>query len=208
MRVRTGQKKNVSPLLERALIFKFHFKNPDRWVKRKTTMAKDNEILDKAKKFALSNNLTIIPDQITGKKFALCKNVQSNGQVVERKSVFCSPKELDTLIEGYCFGQQTSKKDENHLVLHLLYEGDQWLSTSSLVLMGVFTNENDLKSGAEKLIREDANNNYTEEDKQNEKSMEDYIEESVYWLMSDRQLLGCYNSFLISDVTPNLYGEV
>ena len=107
-------------------------------------MAKDNEILDKAKKFALSNNLTIIPDQITGKKFALCKNIQSNGQVVERKSVFCSPKELDTLIEGYCFGQQTSKKNGNPLILHLLYEGDQWLSTSSLVLMGVFTNEDDL----------------------------------------------------------------
>ena len=172
------------------------------------TMAKDNEILEKAKKFALSNNLTIIPDQITGKKFALCKNVQSNGQVVERKSVFCSPKELDTLIEGYCFGQQTSKKNENPLVLHLLYEGDQWLSKSSLVLMGVFTNEDDLKSGVEKIIREDANNNYTEEYKKNEVSMEDYIEESVYWLMSDRQLLGCYNSFLISDVTPNLYGEV
>ena len=134
-------------------------------------MAKDNEILDKAKKFALSNNLTIIPDQITGKKFALCKNVQSNGEVVENKSVFCSPKELDTLIEGYCFGLQTSNKDENPLVLHLLYEGDQWLSKSSLVLMGVFTNEDDLKSGVEKLIREDANNNYTEEDKQNEKSM-------------------------------------
>ena len=171
-------------------------------------MAKDNEILDKAKKFALSNNLTIISDQITGKKFALCKNIQSNGQVVERKSVFCSPKELDTLIEGYRFGQQTSKKNGNPLVLHLLYEGDQWLSTSSLVLMGVFTNEDDLKSGAEKIIRDNANNNYTEEEKRNEISMEDYIEESVYWLMSDRQLLGCYNSFLIRDVTPNLYGEV
>ena len=194
--------------LEAASLISFTLRTPTDGINGKKTMAKDNEILEKAKKFALSNNLTIIPDQITGKKFALCKNEQSNGQVVERKSVFCSPKELDTLIEGYCFGQQTSKKNENPLVLHLLYEGDQWLSKSSLVLMGVFTNEDDLKSGVEKIIREDANNNYTEEYKKNEVSMEDYIEESVYWLMSDRQLLGCYNSFLIRDVTPNLYGEI
>lgn len=36
----------------------------------------------------------------------------------------------------------------------LLYEGDLWLSTSSLGLMGVFTSEDTLKKNAKKLIWE------------------------------------------------------
>ena len=36
----------------------------------------------------------------------------------------------------------------------LLYEGDEWLSTDSLVLMGIFTSDESFKANAEKLIRQ------------------------------------------------------
>ena len=36
----------------------------------------------------------------------------------------------------------------------LLYEGDEWLSNDSMVLMGVFSSEESLKFNAEKLIRQ------------------------------------------------------
>ena len=38
--------------------------------------------------------------------------------------------------------------------VYLLYEGDEWLSTGSLVLMGIFTSQELLKCNAKKLIRE------------------------------------------------------
>jgi hypothetical protein len=38
----------------------------------------------------------------------------------------------------------------------LLYEGDEWLSMDSLVLMGIFTSEETFKANAEKLIRQRA----------------------------------------------------
>ena len=38
--------------------------------------------------------------------------------------------------------------------VYLLYEGDEWLSKGSLVLMGIFTSDEQLKCNAEKLIRE------------------------------------------------------
>lgn len=38
----------------------------------------------------------------------------------------------------------------------LLYEGDEWLSTDSLVLMGIFTSKESFKANAEKLIRQRA----------------------------------------------------
>lgn len=40
--------------------------------------------------------------------------------------------------------------------VYLLYEGDEWLSTDSLVLMGIFTSEENLKENARKLIRQRA----------------------------------------------------
>lgn len=171
-------------------------------------MTKNKEILEKARNFAIVNGLALIPDQITGGRYALCKNIQNNGQIVEKKSMFCLPKELDTLIEGYCFGEQISKESILPSNLYLLYEGDEWLSSSSLVLMGIFTNENELKNGVEKLIRENVQNNYTEDEEKNGTSIEEFIEESVYRLMSDRQLLGNYTSFLIRSVAPNTYGQI
>lgn len=38
--------------------------------------------------------------------------------------------------------------------VYLLYEGDEWLTTDSLVLMGIFTSPESLKVNAEKLIRQ------------------------------------------------------
>lgn len=37
--------------------------------------------------------------------------------------------------------------------VYLLYEADQWLSNNSLVLMGIFSSEENLFSAAEKLAR-------------------------------------------------------
>lgn len=42
----------------------------------------------------------------------------------------------------------------------LLYEGDQWLSNDSLVLMGIFTNQKKLRTSARKLIKERLRDNY------------------------------------------------
>ncbi len=40
--------------------------------------------------------------------------------------------------------------------VYLLYEGDEWLSKDSLVLMGIFTSTELLRTNAEKLIRQRA----------------------------------------------------
>ena len=43
---------------------------------------------------------------------------------------------------------------EENGTVYLLYEGDNWLSRDSLVLMGIFSSEESLYCNAEKLIRE------------------------------------------------------
>ena len=48
--------------------------------------------------------------------------------------------------------------------IYLLYEGDAWLSTSSLVLMGVFEDEYKLNEAAETLIQQHARKNFNSED--------------------------------------------
>ena len=48
--------------------------------------------------------------------------------------------------------------------VYLLYEGDAWLSTSSLVLMGVFEDEMKLNEAAGELISERATRNFNSED--------------------------------------------
>ena len=42
------------------------------------------------------------------------------------------------------------------MIAYLLYEGDQWLSTDSLELRGVFTRKDKMKKAARKLIAEQA----------------------------------------------------
>ena len=48
--------------------------------------------------------------------------------------------------------------------VYLLYEGDAWLSSSSLVLMGVFEDEMKLNEAAGELISERAARNFNSED--------------------------------------------
>lgn len=45
--------------------------------------------------------------------------------------------------------------------VYLLYEGDEHLYKGSMVLMGIFTSEEKLKAGAEKLIRQRAGKHLT-----------------------------------------------
>lgn len=61
--------------------------------------------------------------------------------------------------------------------IYLLYEGDAWLSTSSLVLMGVFEDEYKLNEAAETLIQQHARKNFNSEDWTDE---EYDIEQFVY----------------------------
>lgn len=46
------------------------------------------------------------------------------------------------------------KSAQAEVLVYLLYEGDEWLSSDSLVLMGIFTSKESFKANAEKLIRQ------------------------------------------------------
>ncbi len=56
----------------------------------------------------------------------------------------------------------------------LLYEGDQWLSTGSLVLMGVFTERKPLVRAVCKMIRERLDDNFDPSQYDKECLREDY----------------------------------
>lgn len=47
--------------------------------------------------------------------------------------------------------------------VYLLYEGDEWLSLHSLVLMGVFTSEKELESASNKVIHQKIDRNFNAE---------------------------------------------
>ena len=169
-------------------------------------MAK-KDILKSVRHYAKANNLEVVPDQITGKTFALC--IVHEGKIVKQYSPYCSPKELNIFIEGFNVGVQDKEiKEKPKTEVYLLYEGDEWLSISSQVLMGIFTNDQDLKKGCEELVRSRADRNFTDEDRESFDTIEDFVEDSVNELMSNRQLLGYYTSFMISQVATNVMNEI
>ena len=169
-------------------------------------MAQKN-ILKSVRHYAEANGLEIVPDQITGKTFALC--IVQEGKIVKQYSPYCSPKELNMFIEGFIAGLQDKEvREKNKAEVYLLYEGDEWLSKSSQVLMGIFTNEQDLKKGCEELVRSRADRNFTDEDREYFDTTEDFVEDSVVELMSNRQLLGNCTSFMISQVATNVLNEI
>ena len=96
--------------------------------------------------------------------------------------------------------------------VYFLYEGDEYLSSDSLILMGVFDNNDDLKTAAKELIKQRAEehmryalDNYTMD--------EDYTKEDVVNDLYDELLFNDQTSegdtrYLIREVQLNVLGEI
>ena len=96
--------------------------------------------------------------------------------------------------------------------VYFLYEGDKWLSNSSLVLMGVFDNNDDLSNAAKELINERADEHYRyalenwtiDEDYGKEDVVNDLYEE----LFANNQTSDGYVRYCINLVELNVLGEI
>ena len=89
----------------------------------------------------------------------------------------------------------------------LLYEGDEWLSRNSMVLMGVFTNQVELKSAAREPIEQRADehldiakSNYDFDDDATE---EDVVEEILIELFSRGATQGWLTNYSVVEVETN-----
>jgi len=96
--------------------------------------------------------------------------------------------------------------------VYLLYEGDEWLSNSSMVLMGVFTDTNKLKSAAKELIEQRADEhldvakeNY---DFDEDATEGDVIDEILLELFSRRSTSGWLTNYSIVEVETNKLEEI
>ena len=163
------------------------------------------EALSKINESAEHNCMKLVPDNDKGVTYALC--LTNDDIVVKQISPYYPLRELAIFMEGYAAGLP-NKEQESKDEVYLLYEGDEWLSRSSLSLMGIFTNEEDLKKGCEELVRSRAERNYTDSEKEWCDSMEDFIVYCVDELMSNRQVLSSYSSFTISQVATNVMEEI
>ena len=79
-------------------------------------------------------------------------------------------------------------------VVYVLYEGDAWLSSSSLVPMGIFDNTEDLMVSARELISE----RYSDEDE---------VEDMMLELGNYNQISGYDVNYLIKVVELNVLEE-
>jgi hypothetical protein len=79
-------------------------------------------------------------------------------------------------------------------VVYVLYEGDAWLSSRSLVPMGIFDNTDDLMASARELISE----RYSDEDE---------VEDMMLELGNYNQLSGYDVNYLIKVVELNKLEE-
>lgn len=98
-------------------------------------------------------------------------------------------------------------------VVYLLYEGDEWLSTTSLILMGVFSSMKFLSDAARTLIAqrgrehwEIAVGNGCFEDK--EISMEDVCADIYSELIAEGQTSGWATNYIIKKVEINKLEEI
>lgn len=91
----------------------------------------------------------------------------------------------------------------------LLYEGDAWLSSSSLVLMGVFEDEYKLNEAAETLIQQHARKNFISKDWSDEEyDIEQFVYEETQHFAEGLQT--CYGEVRIMAKTANVneLGEI
>ena len=87
--------------------------------------------------------------------------------------------------------------------VYLIYEGDEWLATDSLVLMGVFTNQKKLWQSARQLIRQRAKANADEP-----VIIKDFVREELECLKEHLQTYSGSYRFLIKVVEPNVIDEI
>ena len=94
----------------------------------------------------------------------------------------------------------------------LLYEGDEWLAQSSMVLMGVFTNQAELKFAARELIEQRADehldiakSNY---DFDEGTTYEDVVDDIMTELFSRRSTVDWLTNYSIVEVKTNKLEEI
>ena len=99
--------------------------------------------------------------------------------------------------------------------VYLIYEGDEWLSRDSKVLMGVFDNDEDLWNGAYDLIYEriDEHVDYAEENIYELEEGEHVDEQEVMADLMDElkhnwQTQGWITNYMIEEVELNKLEEV
>ena len=86
----------------------------------------------------------------------------------------------------------------------LLYEGDEWLSTSSLVLMGVFTSRRKLLAAVRKLVTE----NVSRYKLYYEVSKRQVVDEVIQEMKENGQTQGRDNNLLFQVADLNVLGEI
>ena len=98
-------------------------------------------------------------------------------------------------------------------VVYLLYEGDAWLSSDSLVLMGIFTDKEQLKQGAIQLAEQHIvdlfdldDGDY--EDMTEEEAQNAFIDSFIGELMNNSQTQGYEVNFDIKAVELNKVEEI
>ena len=96
--------------------------------------------------------------------------------------------------------------------VYLLYEGDTWLSSNSLVLMGIFDNIDDLSNAAKELIEQRAGEhmlyaigNYTMDD---DYTKEDVVNDLYEELLDNDQTSKGDTRYMIDEVELNVLGEI
>ncbi len=94
----------------------------------------------------------------------------------------------------------------------LLYEGDEWLSRDSMVLMGVFTNQAELKSAARELIEQRADEHLgvakSKYDFDEGTTYEDVVDDIMTELFSRRSTVGWLTNYSIVEVKTNKLEEI
>ena len=102
--------------------------------------------------------------------------------------------------------------------VYLLYEGDEWLSTDSLVLMGIFTSDEYLKINAEKLIRQRQKQHLRDAEEQmkfdfddcehKEERIELVVDDILIELLSRGSTSGWATNYCYTSATLNELGEI
>ena len=92
--------------------------------------------------------------------------------------------------------------------MYLLFEGDEWLSKSSLVCMGLFTSPTKLKAAVTQLIRQRIEDNFDPRDYDYDITAEDWVNEQVTEFMESKQTSEGGVLFIAKQVTPNKLEEI
>lgn len=102
--------------------------------------------------------------------------------------------------------------------VYLLYEGDEWLSTDSLVLMGIFTSDEHLKENAEELIRQRKKQHLRDAEEQtmfdfddcdhDEERIEIVVDDILTELLSRGSTNGWTTNYCYTSATLNELGEI